>query len=370
MQRRKEDAVAASKMEEKLRSIYYDPKHPASFSSIVKLAKASGYSEAKVKKWLMAQPTYTLHRQARKKYATRKYIVHDIDEQWQADLADVSLIASQNNGYRFILTVIDIFSRYAWARPLKTKSGKEVTAAFEDIFKEGRIPRRIQTDQGKEFENRDVLALFAKHDIELFSVKSAYKAAIVERFNRTLKHRLWRYFTMSTKEKWTDVLQDVVNAYNNSVHRTLGRKPTDITPAVVGDVREEVFSNRPPSRKKGDIKVGDTVRISKVKSVFAKGYLPNWTEEIFTVASINRKTSPITYKLKDYNGEEIEGSFYREEIEHIIHEDDEYIVEEVLRTEKRGNERWSLVKWAGYPSSMNSWVRSADIFTLSDRTRV
>ena len=106
-------------MDQELKAIYYDPKNPAGFASIAKLAKASGYSKTEVKKWLKAQPTYTLHRQARKRYPTRKYIVHDIDEQWQADLADVALIAQQNDGYRFILTVIDIFSRYAWARPSK-----------------------------------------------------------------------------------------------------------------------------------------------------------------------------------------------------------------------------------------------------------
>ena len=107
-------------MENKLKSIYYDIKNPAGFSSISKLAKASGFSKKKVKEWLKAQPTYTLHRQARKRYPTRKYVVHDIDEQWQADLADVSLLAQQNNGYRFLLCVIDVFSRYAWVRPLRT----------------------------------------------------------------------------------------------------------------------------------------------------------------------------------------------------------------------------------------------------------
>ena len=357
-------------MDQTLKAIYYNPKNPAGFASVAKLAKASGYSKAKVKTWLKAQPTYTLHRQARKRYPTRKYIVHDIDEQWQADLADVALIAKQNDGYRFILTVIDIFTRYAWARPLRTKTGKEVAEAFKDIFQEGRIPKRIQTDQGKEFENRHVLALFHKHNIELFSVKSAYKAAIVERFNRTLKHKLWRYFTMSTKQNWTHVLQDTVYSYNHSIHRTLGCKPVDVTPANVGEIREKVFKKQPSNESKSDIKVGDKVRISKVKSIFAKGYLPNWTEEIFTVDSINRKTSPISYKLKDYHGEVIEGSFYRQEIESIIHDDDDYIVEKVIRTEKRGNEQWCLVKWAGYPSSMNSWVRKSDIRTLTDRTRV
>ena len=356
-------------MEEKLKAIYYDPRNPSGFASIDKLVKASGYSRAKVKSWLKAQPTYTLHRQARIHYPTRKYIVHDIDEQWQADLCDVALIARENDGYRFILTVIDIFSRYAWARPLKNKTGIAVAEAFKDIFSEGRIPRRIQTDQGKEFENQHVRSLFNKHNIELFSVKSAYKAAIVERFNRTLKNKLWRYFTMSTKQKWTQILQDVVHSYNHSIHRTLRCKPAEVTAANVSEIREKVFNKRPPSKVESDVQVGDKVRISKVKSVFAKGYLPNWTEEIFTVESVDRKTVPTMYKLKDYNNEVIEGSFYRYEIEPVIHEDDTYIVEKVIRTQKRGNEQWCLVKWDGYPSSMNSWVRKSDIATLSDRTR-
>ena len=360
-------------MNDALKRIYYDPKHPAGFSSVKKLAKASGYSPKKVEQWLKEQATYTLHKSARKHYPTRSYVVHDIDEQWQADLADVSLIASQNRGYRFILTVIDIFSRYAWARPLKTKRGKEVAAAFRDIFREGRIPKRIQTDQGKEFENRDIALLFREHNIELFSVKSAYKAAIVERFNRSLKSKLWRYFTMSMKENWSNVLQDVVESYNNSVHRTIGRKPSEVTQANAAELREEMLSERQKKNKrkeKLDIRVGDAVRISKVKSVFAKGYLANWTEEIFTVESINRKHFPVMYKLKDYQGEVIEGSFYRHEIQPIIHKDDVFLVEKVLRTQKRGNEYWCLVKWRGYPSSMNSWVRKRDVVKVSDRRTV
>ena len=191
-------------MESELKSIYYNPRHSASFASVKKLSDASGYSQARVKKWLQSQPTFTLHTQARKRYPTRRYIVHDIDEQWQADLADVALLKKKNKGYTFLLTVIDLFSRYAWVRPLRSKRGIEVADAFKSIFDEGRIPRRIQTDQGKEFENSHVRKLFERHNIELFSVKSAYKAAVVERFNRTLKTRLWRYFTpMSHKSGQT-----------------------------------------------------------------------------------------------------------------------------------------------------------------------
>ena len=125
-----------------------------------------------------------------------------------------------------------------------------------------------------------------------------------------------------------------------------------------------------PSKEKRDIKVGDTVRISKVKSVFAKGYLPNWTEEFFTVSGINTKYSPITYKLKDYHDEVIEGSFYRHEIQKVTQEDDVFLVEKVIQTEKRRNEVWCLVKWRGYPSSMNSWVRKADIMKVANREKV
>lgn len=357
-------------MEKKLKSIYYNPEHPAGFASVDKLVKASGYSRAKVKAWLKAQPTYTLHRQARKRYSTRKYIVHDIDEQWQADLADVSLIAEENSGNHFILTVIDIFSRYAWARPLKGKAGKGVAKAFESIFEEGRIPKRVQTDAGKEFLNRDVRATFEKHNIESMVVQSAVKAALVERFNRTLKSKLYRHFTMSNNKNWTKILQKVVHSYNHSIHRSIGCKPVNVTDENADDIREKAFKRRPENRRKSDIKVGDKVRISKVRHVFARGYLPYWTEEIFTVSSINRKTTPITYKLKDYSGEEIEGSFYREEIEEVLHDDDVYLVEEVIRTEKRGNEEWCLVKWLGYPSSMNSWVRKSDIADVIDRTSV
>ena len=317
--------------------------------------------------WLKKQAAYTLHRQARKRYPTRHYIVHDIDEQWQADLAEVGLIADQNQGNRYILTVIDIFSRFAWARPLRNKRGETVAEAFKDIFNEGRLPKRVQTDQGREFENRHVQELFETYGIELFSVKSAYKAAIVERFNRTLKNKIWKYFTAENKLVWTNVLQDVVFAYNNTVHRSIGRRPADVKQADVSEMRNEMLMRKKPPKGKDDVKVGEQVRISKVKSVFAKGYLPSWTEEIFTVASIERKHRPITYTLKDYNGDLLEGSFYRHEIQPVIKEDDVYLVEKVIRTQRRGKETWYFVKWKGYPNSFNSWVRKTDIQDVIQR---
>ena len=163
------------------------------------------------------------------------------------------------------------------------------------------------------------------------------------------------------------MLQKAVHAYNHSIHRSIKRRPAEVTQEVVGDMREEMTNRRKPPKGKDDIHVGDSVRISKVKSIFDKGYLPNWTEEIFTVENVNRKYRPITYKLKDYRNEIVEGSFYRHEIQPVIHDQDVFLVEKVIRTQRRRGEPWCLVKWQGYPSSMNSWVRKADISQVTQR---
>ena len=352
---------------ERLNAIYFDPKHPASLGSLDALAAAAGVSKKKVRQWSRGQATYTLHRQARKRYPTRAYVVSNVEDQWQADLADMQLLARHNRGYRYILTVIDIMSRYAWARPLKSKQGAEVAAAFQSIFREKRIPKRIQTDQGKEFENRQVRELFHKHKIELFSVKSAYKCAIVERFNRTLKTRIWRYFTAHNTHKWIDVLSDIVHSYNHRKHRTIGKRPVDVTKENAMETWHHLHGKRQVGKMPKDIHVGDRVRISKVKSVFEKGYLPNWTEEEFFIHSINTKYKPIMFKLQDSAGDVIDGSFYRHEIQPISRHDDVYVVERIVRRQRRRGEMWYFVKWSGYPSSMNSWVRQRDIARLHQR---
>ena len=353
--------------QQRLREVYYDPKNPASLSTPLVLATAANVGVREAEKFLKHQPTYTLHRNARKKYPTRRYYVNSKDDQWQCDLMDLQALAPYNNGHRFVLTVIDILSRYGWARPLKSKHGVEVKKAFESIFREGRTPNRNQSDQGTEFENRSVRALFQQHDIELFSVKSAYKAALVERWNRTLKTKLWKYFTAKNTYKWLNVLQDIVYAYNHKRHRIIGCTPASVNERNAMMIWSKLYGNR-KSGKAGDIKEGDVVRISKVKSVFEKGYLPNWTEEEFKVVTVNRKFHPTTFSLADSNGDVIEGSFYRQEIQPILRQDDVYVVERIVRRQRRRNgQMWYLVKWLDYPSSVNSWVHESDLNLLHQR---
>ena len=352
--------------EQKLKEIYYNPSHPAGLSAAPVLAAAAEVPLKTTKKWLQKQATYTLHRRARKSYPTRKYYVNTIDDQWQMDLADMNQLQSQNEGYRYILTVIDILSRYGFARPLKTKMGKEVAAAIEDIFKESnRRPQRIQTDQGKEFYNPHVKALLERYNIELFSVKSPFKSAMVERWNRTIKSKIWKLFTSRNNRKWLEALPKIVHAYNHSTHRIIKMRPADVNEENAMVVWRRLYAKdkRYKNTLKSNLVKDDKVRISKIKGHFEKGYLPNWSREEFTVDNVDTKYLPTMVSLKDYKGDIIEGKFYDDEIQKIIRDpdDDVYEVEKVIRQKRRDGEIWYLVKWLGYDDSFNSWIRKKDI---------
>src|ERR1700722_16662545 len=168
----------------RLRDVYYEPAKPGSFGSIKALSQASGVSLARTKFWLSKQMTYTLHKATRKRYVTRPYRTNKIDGQWQADLVEMIEFQHVNDGYRYLLTVIDLFSRYGWVRALKSKSAQDVNLAFRSIISQNRRkPKKLQTDNGREFENAAFQLMLTHNNIQFFTISSAYKAAVVERFN-------------------------------------------------------------------------------------------------------------------------------------------------------------------------------------------
>ena len=169
---------------------YYDAEQPGSFGGINALARRTGNTQRATSNWLSAQLTYTLHKPVRKRFSTRPYRTNKIDAQWQGDLVEMIPYANVNGGYRYLLTVIDLFSRFAWAVPTKTKTADDVTRAFNSILQQGRKPKALQTDSGKEFENHTFQHLLNEQGIKFFTVKSQFKAAVVERFNRTLKSKM------------------------------------------------------------------------------------------------------------------------------------------------------------------------------------
>ena len=273
-------------------------------------------------------------------------------------------LSKWNKGYKYLLIVLDLFSKYGWIVPLKTKTGLEVSKAFESILKKGQPkkakPKKLWVDKGKEYYNKNVLDLLAKNNIEIYSTENEEKSSVCERWNRTIKEKMYKRFTMQNNTVYIDILPKILASYNNSKNRSIGmtpnqaRKPENYGKVywnLYGDLRVE----RPAEKA---FKVGDTVRISKYKrKTFDKGYTPNWTEEVFIISEI-RPTDPITYKIKDLNGEEIGGTFYREELQKT--DQTIYRIEKVIRKTKDK----ALVKWKGYPDQFNGWVSLKNLKNL------
>ena len=258
-----------------------------------------------------------------------------------------------------------MFSRYAWARAIKTKKGEEIVRAFQSIFQERKC-KSLQTDQGKEFENRQFQHFLNVHDVKFFTVKSQFKAALAERFNRTLKSRMWRYFTYTGRHRWLEVLPKLMQSYNASVHRSIGVAPKDVTIENEMNLWEKQQTRGPQNVTLKDVhtilKVGDHVRITKYKYLFDKGYLPNWTEEVFTISRVietpkieRHYAGPVQYKIRDENNEEIDGSFYGFELQKV-EAPERYRIEKIIRRHVVHGEQQYFVKWMGYGPQFNSWV--------------
>ena len=293
-----------------------------------------------------------LHKPIKRTFTKRKVLVGGIDEIWSADFVDMQSFARHNNGVKYLLNVIDVFNKYAWSVPIMDKTGNSITNAFDKIIKKSnRKPNRLWVDQGSEFFNRVMDKWLKDNDIERYNTYNEGKAVVVERFNRTIKTRMWKYFSANNTYKYIDILDELIRQYNNSHHRTIKMKPVEASKKInEKTVLFNLYGDTPPQRKP-KFKVGDKVRIVKKKTTFEKGYTPNWTEEVFEIIEI-QNTNPVTYRIKDWNGDEIDGSFYGQELQKTSQE--VFRIEKVIRRDNK-NQR-VLVKWMGYPDSFNSWV--------------
>ena len=200
-----------------------------------------------------------------------------------------------------------------------------------------------------------------EEEIQLYNTYNETKASVVERVIRTLKTRMWRYFTAKKTMRYIDVLPDLVDSYNRSKHRSIQKKPINVTQNNEQEVWHTLYGKR---ESKGNNKykfdVGDQVRICKMKRTFEKGYLPNFSKEIFTISQQIPRQPPV-YKLKDYDQEELDGTFYNEELQKVIKEDDVYEIEKVLKKRGKGKNKEVFVKWLRYPAKFNSWIPASQV---------
>ena len=348
-----------------MKDVYYDPTQVEAFGGKTRLRKR--FSRTRVDDWLPTQLTYSLHKLIRKKFPTRPYRTAGIDDTWQMDMLEMIPYAKVNKGYKYILVCIDVFSRFARALPCKTKSGDEVATAMLKMLKSAQ-PKRIQTDRGKEFYNTHVRTkVLDKHGIRLYSVNSQFKAAIVERFNRTLREKLNRYFTHSGRKVWCHVLPQIIDTYNQSKHRGIyGMRPVDVTPETESYLwsLKNVKSSITTTTNEKPLKLLDYVRISLISMTrlqFNRNFDQNWSDEVFRVVAIDTKTAPTMYIIEDESGNVVDGKFYKAELQHIGDKPDVYRIEKIIRTKGKGAYKQYFVKWHGYSNEYNSWIKTSQI---------
>lgn len=342
-----------------LKSIYYDVTNPASFSSVDRLLREAkqrdnSITRSDVERFLSGQLTYTLHRQIRRKFKRNPIVANNYEELAQADLIDVTKYKEVNNSMCFILTMIDVFSKVAFAVPIKNKSGPVVASAFESILRTYR-PSMLQTDEGKEFLNKHVQELLRKNHIHFYTAKNErIKCAVVERFQRTLLTKMHKYFTSKGTNTFIDILPDLITSYNNTHHRSIKMTPNQ---AKVAD-RDIVFRNlygasnerellKRAAQQREKYKVGQTVRVPEQKNPFAKGYQQNFTDEIYRVKSVNKSQGKQRVVLANYKGERVPGTFYPEEVQKIEDNDKYRVI--VLGERRRGRGKQYLVRYVNFP---------------------
>ena len=352
--------------EELLTSVYYDAGHPAGFSGPQKLydaVKSKGITLRKVKEFLKKQDSYTLHRPVKRKFRRNKVFSPEIDFQWDADLMDMQNISTFNEGYNFVLLAIDIFSRFVWTVPLKSKKGEEVRRAFETIFAQGRKPKNLRTDKGTEFLNFNTKSFFGKHAVNHFVTQNEeIKANYAERAIKTIKLKIYKYFTANQTSTYINILKDITSAYNNSVHRTIKTAPIDVNKENENEVFSIQYERLVPMGKSRRYKhkVGDIVRISYKKKAFSREYHEKWSGELFEIKTrLMREGIPL-FKITDYDKEDIIGTFYEEELQAVF-PGDVFKVEKILKTRKRkGRPKEYFVHWLRWPSKYDSWISEKD----------
>ena len=307
----------------------------------------------------------------KKIFPRRSVYSPNVDSIWAADLLDVHRYAKQNKNNTFILVMIDLFSKKAWARGLRFKSGPCAAAAIRDVFeKSGCSPSKLWTDEGKEFYNHNVEAVLQQYNVDIYSTHNDPKSAVAERFIRTLRRKIETNYILTSSTNWYNALPQLIEEYNNSKHRTIGMTPEEARrPSNFQKVYRKLYGN--PRKDLQDLKlrdrmpafkIGDKVRISIHKRMFEKGSTANFSEEIFEISDIVQTTQPITYKIIDLAGEHIEGTFYKEQLQKT--DQSIYRVDRILRRRTKNGRAEVYVSWKNYPAKFNSW-ESADTIMRS-----
>lgn len=348
------------KENDKLFDTYYNLSSSGGLASIKKLADVTKISSKKVRHFLHTQRLYTLFKPRIKKFKRQKIILYGSNYTHGMDLLDVSRFAKHNNNIRFLLTVIDMFSRKAFVKPLKNKSGLETAKAIKELYTtDGNIPPRfIWVDRGREFINRDVDEVLETLKIRRYHSFSKHKVSPVERFNRTLSSKIYKLIYMNNDHDYVSQLAKIVQTYNNTKTRSHGMKPNKVTALNREIVWHNLYSKKKNLPLKPKYQIGDYVRNVRSVNQYSKGFLPPYSEEIFKIHSI-KYTNPVTYKLVDLEKDLVNGYFYDFELVKVQNFDEataEYLVEKVIKRRIVNGRKEVFIHYFDLPDHFDAWI--------------
>lgn len=304
-----------------------------------------------------------LFKPARRRFPRRKVVLKSINDLLQADLGDFQRLKSHNSGYRYLLVVINAFSKKVYVRPLKNKTAKATAEAMESILKEAKTKFRLaHTDEGTEF-TKSFTQVLEKHGIKHYHTYTGLKASICERVIRTLKSKLYIAMAKTGSQRWIDLLDDIVDEYNNTKHRTIKITPNQVNKSNEKHILETVYNNNKREIAKPRFAKGNQVRVSKKKFVFSRGFYPTWSEQIYIINAINKKY-PITYTLSTLDNQQVEGTFYDEELQ-LVKNPDVLLIDKVLQTKGR----MIKVRWTGYGPSFDSWIKKSELYDAKNKKK-
>ncbi len=301
-----------------LKNLYYNISSPTSYRGVNQLFLVAkeilpNLRKDQVRNWLRKQKTYSIHYPIKSNFKRNPIISKFIDHNWHGDLIEIPF-STYNHNFRYILMVIDNLSKFGWAEPLKDKKAQTVKKAFIKILRTSkRKPIILTTDAGKEFTNQSLKKYLRWRKIKHLVARDFSKAAVVERWNRTIKEKVFKYLTKNKTKNFIDVLPEIISGYNNTIHSRTKYKPIDVNRSNEKIIYRNLFK-KTTIQEKQLFKIGDRVRLQLIRGDFDKGYLPNYTDEIFRIHKVLYTSPYYKYKVKDKKANIIRGAYYGSEL--------------------------------------------------------
>lgn len=357
---------------------YTNPKSQIAFTGVENVfnymkAKYPSIKKSDIKTFLSGLDIYTFSRESRKPKQRKHVNVSGPNVMWELDLLHLSSYSKANDGVKYLLIVIDVFSRFIWLEPLKSKNYPDVKQAIQNVFKRAKMmPQVCRTDRGSEFTNSRIKEYLNSLKIKMIYSSSQSNAAQAERGARSIKSRILKYMNHKNSERYIHVLQDFARAYNNTTSSITMMAPRAVTVDNAPLVELGVYFNKtkqdplPLKTPKYSFKIGDYVKVSLVKASIRKFYDQTWSSEIFKVTSRSNIDNICMYKIEDLKQVPLSGSFYQSELLKVPKPKPErfYRVEKIVGEKMVRGKRYVKVHFKGYSAKHRQWIPATDLKDL------